>query len=104
MLMKQPGTCSSMYEKSSDAITNAGARSTLSAPTSSAQMPAANSAWTGSLTSGAKFTRKSTLAVAPIEAATPSATRRMFASTRAITSLENARTVPDRRAVWGITL
>ncbi len=45
------------------------------------------------------MTRKSVFAFAPKPAATPSATRAMFLPTSAITSLENARTVPESRAV-----
>ena len=104
MLMKQPGTFSSMYEKSSEAMISGASVTTCGAPTRSRQTDSAKSACSGSLTSGAKFTRKSTLALAPIDSATPRATRRMLASIRRMVSCENARTVPERRLVCGIAL
>jgi len=54
-----------MKEKSSLAMISGGLRTTLSAPTSSVQMAAANSACSASLTVGAKLMRTSTSARAP---------------------------------------
>jgi hypothetical protein len=78
-------------------------RSTFSSPTIVAATSANAAVASVSFTSAANSRRKSTRAVAPNPAATPSAVRFMFSST-SVVSLRKVRTVPPIAAVCGITL
>ena len=93
-----------MNEKSSDAMIRLRSRSTFSSPTIVAATSANAAVASVSFTSAANSRRKSTRAVAPNAAATPSAVRFMFSSTSVIVSLRKVRTVPPIAAVCGITL
>ena len=93
-----------MNEKSSDAMMRGGLRSTFCAPTTSAQIEAANSASDGALMVGLKIGRKSRRARAPKLSPTPLTMRTSDCSTSSINlDGERAHGAPET-GDWGITL